>query len=57
MSMRAVVKRCCSWDGYIHVANSFAAWPPVTDRLDEISVPTLTFNVKPVQKSINFLII
>ncbi|MBU1195569.1 MAG: alpha/beta hydrolase [Proteobacteria bacterium] len=30
-----------SLDGFIHVANSFGAWPPVTDRLNEISVPTL----------------
>jgi len=30
-----------SLNGYIHVGNSFQAWPPVTDRLPEIRVPTL----------------
>ena len=30
-----------SLQGYIHVSNSFQAWPPVTDRLHEIKVPTL----------------
>ena len=30
-----------SLNGYIHVGNSFQAWPPVTDRLHEIKVPTL----------------
>lgn len=30
-----------SVNGYIHVSRSFAAWPPVTERLSEIRVPTL----------------
>jgi len=30
-----------SVNGFIHVSNSFMAWPPVTDRLSEIKVPTL----------------
>ncbi|MFH2131838.1 MAG: alpha/beta fold hydrolase [bacterium] len=30
-----------SLNGYIHVSNTFQAWPPVTDRLSEIRVPTL----------------
>ena len=30
-----------SLSGYIHVSDSFSAWPPVTDRLGEIRVPTL----------------
>lgn len=30
-----------SLDGYIHVSNSFQAWPAVTERLPEIKVPTL----------------
>ena len=32
-----------SVDGYIYVARSFGEWPPVTDRLGEIDVPTLIF--------------
>ncbi len=32
-----------SVDGYIYVARTFAKWPPVTNRLNEISVPTLIF--------------
>jgi pimeloyl-ACP methyl ester carboxylesterase len=27
--------------GYICVARSFGEWPPVTDRLGEIDIPTL----------------
>ncbi len=30
-----------SLSGYIHVSDSFSAWPAVTDRLGEIRVPTL----------------
>lgn len=30
-------------DGYIYVARTFAKWPPVTKRLNEINVPTLIF--------------
>jgi len=32
-----------SVDGYIYVARTFRKWPPVTDRLNEIKVPTLIF--------------
>ena len=32
-----------SVNGYIYVARSFGEWPPVTDRLGEIDVPTLIF--------------
>ena len=32
-----------SVDGYIYVARSFGKWAPVTDRLNEINVPTLIF--------------
>jgi 2-succinyl-6-hydroxy-2,4-cyclohexadiene-1-carboxylate synthase len=32
-----------SVDGYIYVAGSFGKWKPVTDRLNEINVPTLIF--------------
>ncbi len=32
-----------SVDGYIYVARTFAKWPPVTKRLNEILVPTLIF--------------
>ena len=32
-----------SVDGYIYVARSFGKWQPVTDRLGEITAPTLIF--------------
>jgi len=32
-----------SVDGYIYFARAFKKWPPVTDRLSEIDVPTLIF--------------
>jgi len=32
-----------SVDGYIYVARTFGKWEPVTDRLNEIGVPTLIF--------------
>jgi len=32
-----------SVDGYIYVARTFGKWPPVTDRLNEIKVPTMIF--------------
>jgi 3-oxoadipate enol-lactonase len=32
-----------SVDGYVHAWRAIAQWPPVTDRLSEIRVPTLIF--------------
>lgn len=32
-----------SVDGYVYVAGTFRKWGPVTDRLEEIKVPTLVF--------------
>ncbi len=44
--LREVTRRkmmSTSVDGYIYVARTFGKWEPVTDRLNEIGVPTLVF--------------